>query len=394
MHLPWAVEIIAALAITASIAISLGSLYTETRYWSKVGKTEPTGGVKYPSVTVIMPIRGVDQGLVENILSVVNQKYPAPVNYIFVADDPNDEGISIVRKVLGKRTDVSIIFNYGGLNKGSALAKGIEAAKGDVVVIADSDVRVHNEWLAKLVKPLNDPAVGAVTTYRLYIPSTRISLSSILRSSFNMIGITAMQNETARFTWGGSSAFRRNDLERWNITKYLPHYLSDDYVFTHMVHKDGLRIVFIPDALVLTLEDVGILDSFKWAVRQLWYVKVYGFSGFALYAASYTVLAITLPLSIALATMANALYATGILPYILGVFKDYYRLSRIRSLNEYYGGNIPRRIALAIALASPLNVYFSWLAIITAALSRSINWRGRLFSVKDVEEGKARAPLP
>ncbi len=141
---------------------------------------------------------------------------------------------------------------------------------------------------------------GAATTYRFYVPLGRLSLGSLLRASFNMIGITAMQNPVARFTWGGSTAIWKWILDKWDVRDYLPYYLSDDYVITHFVHREGRAIDFVPESLVLTLEDAGIKEAFNWTVRQLWYVRVYGFRGFLLYAVSYTLYAITLPIGAAL----------------------------------------------------------------------------------------------
>jgi hypothetical protein len=209
-----------------------------------------------------------------------------------------------------------------------------------------------------------------------------------------MIGITAMQNEIARFAWGGSTAVWRSLLLKWSITKYLPHYLSDDYVMTHLAHRDGLRISFTPRSMVITLEDTNVGEAFRWAVRQLWYVKVYGFSGFALYSASYTLYALTLPIAVAISVFIHWALALGLVPYVVGVFKDYYRVSRIRGLGPFYAAIIKGRYTYALALASIVNVYFSWAAILATALTRRINWRGRVFTVDDVKRGVEQAPLP
>ena len=261
------------------------------------------------------------------------------------------------------------------------------------MVIVDSDAYVHDEWLINLVNLLKTGS-GVATTYRFYAPLSRLSLGALLKASFNMIGITAMQNDTARFAWGGSTAVWRNLILKWELVKYLPYYLSDDYVITHMVHKDGLKVGFTPRSMVITLEDSGVRDAFKWAVRQLWYVKVYGFNGFILYAASYTLYAVTLPIALALSLFVNWAIVLGLTPYLIGVVKDYYRISRIRFQKTFYANNIRSRYAYTLAAASILNVYFSWLAIVVTAFTKSINWRGRVFTVNDVKRGVESMPLP
>ena len=388
--------IVGLVVITLSSLSSALSLLFEVRFWKNRGRgqRQSMSGSGYPSVTVIMPVRGLDQDLRNNIASVLNQDYPGPRNYIFVLDDENDPTYNVITNLLSNRNvNAKVLINRGGRSKGEALAFGLGEATGDVVVLVDSDAQVHELWLKNLVEALMR-GFGAATTYRFYLPLRRLSLGSVLRASFNMIGITAMQNPTARFTWGGSSAVWRWLIEKWSVRDYLPYYLSDDYVITHFVHREGLGIEFVPESLVLTLEDVGLREAFSWAVRQLWYVRVYGFKGFMLYAASYTLYAITLPMAATLLIINTYVSILGVLPYLLGMVKDYVRVSGIRGLNKYYRERITRRYAVLLALASVPNVYFSWLAIIKTTFTNSINWRGRVFTVNDAVRLMREKPLP
>ena len=390
-----ALVIIGVLIVVASALSSLLSLYFEVKYWrgrKRIGMSV-NGNARYPHVTVIMPVRGLDQNIRDNIISVLNQDYPGRRDYIFVLDYENDPAYGIIKDAIrGLNVDASILINRGGRSKGEALAYALSRANGDVVVFVDSDALVHRHWLRNLVSSLINGS-GAATTYRFYVPLRRLSLGSLLRASFNMIGITAMQNPVARFTWGGSTAVWKWVLDKWGVRDYLPYYLSDDYVITHFVHREGLSIEFVPESLVLTLEDMGVRDAFNWAVRQLWYVRVYGFRGFLLYAASYTLYVVTLPITVALSLINAWFIVPGLLPFILGVVKDYVRISSIRGLDEFYGMNITGRYSILLALASILNVYFSWLVIIKTMFTKSINWRGRVFTVMDAIRLMREKPL-
>ena len=390
-----ALVIIGALIVVASALSSLLSLYFEVKYWRGRKRIDRSvnGNTRYPHVTVIMPVRGLDQNIRDNIISVLNQDYPGRRDYIFVLDNERDPAYGIIKDAIrGLNANASILINRGGRSKGEALAYALSRANGDVVVFVDSDALVHRHWLRNLVSSLINGS-GAATTYRFYVPLRRLGLGSLLRASFNMIGITAMQNPVARFTWGGSTAVWKWVLDKWGVRDYLPYYLSDDYVITHFVHREGLGIEFVPESLVLTLEDVGVRDAFNWAVRQLWYVRVYGFRGFLLYAASYTLYVVTLPIAVALSLINAWFIVPGLLPFILGVVKDYVRISSIRGLDEFYGMNITGRYSILLALASILNVYFSWLVIIKTMFTKSINWRGRVFTVMDAIRLMREKPL-
>ncbi len=378
--------IIGALIVVASALSSLLSLYFEITYWRvrKVSRTVVRSGEDYPWVTVIMPVRGLDQNFRGNVTSVLDQDYPGRRDYIFVLDDDGDPAYGIIKELISNAgVDASILINRGGHSKGDALAFALGHAAGDVVVFVDSDVLVHRHWLRNLVDSLRR-GFGAATTYRFYLPFRRFGFGSLLRAGFNMIGITAMQNSKARFAWGGSSAVWRWLLDKWSVREYLPYYLSDDYVITHFVHREGLGIDFVPESLVLTLEDAGLRDAFSWSVRQLWYVRVYGFRGFLLYAASYSLYAIELPIAVFLSIYYYLPFAIlGLLPFVVGVVKDFVRINSIRSLGDFYRNNIPTGYAVLLALVSIINVYFSWLVIISTLFTRSIVWRGRVFTIDD-----------
>ncbi|ADN49482.1 glycosyltransferase [Vulcanisaeta distributa] len=388
-----ALVILGVLIIIASVLSSLLSLYFEIKYWRGRRRAGELINGNYPWVTVIMPVRGLDQNIKGNIASVLDQDYPGRRNYIFVLDSDDDPAYGIIKDLIkGFNVDASVLINRGGRSKGEALAFALSHVDGEIVVFVDSDALVHRHWLRNLVSSLVKGS-GAATTYRFYVPLRRLSLGSLLRASFNMIGITAMQNPVARFTWGGSTAIWKWILDKWRIRDYLPYYLSDDYVITHFVHREGLAIDFVPESLVLTLEDVSIKEAFTWSVRQLWYVRVYGFRGFLLYAASYTLYVVTLPIAIALSFINAWFIVPGLLPFIFGVVKDYIRISGIKALDRFYGINITRGYSTLLALISILNVYFSWLAIIKTMFTKSINWRGREFTVMDAIRLMKERPL-
>jgi cellulose synthase/poly-beta-1,6-N-acetylglucosamine synthase-like glycosyltransferase len=342
-----------------------------------------------------MPLRGLDQNLRDNLLSVLDQDYPGHRRYVFVVDSDTDPAYSVVNEILNHvNVDALVIINKSGRGKGDALAAGLSRAVGDVAVFVDSDAYVHRHWLRNLITHLLNGS-GASTTYRFYLPLRHLNLGTLLRASFNMIGFTAMQNSTARFTWGGSSAVWSWLINKYSIHYYLPHYLSDDYVVTHFVHKEGLPIAFTPESLVLTYEDADIKEAFSWAVRQLWYVRVYGFNGFLLYAVSYTLYVITLPLAITLFLLSlNPWFLLlGLLPFLFGVIKDYIRINSIRGLDEFYRERISKGFVILLAFTSIINVYFSWLVIIKTMFTRSINWRGRVFTIDDAIKLMREKPL-
>ncbi|WP_243675929.1 glycosyltransferase family 2 protein [Vulcanisaeta distributa] len=180
--IPLILMIIGALIIAASVLSSLLSLYFEVRYWRGGRKKVDglTSDGNYPWVTVIMPVRGLDQNLRGgNVISVLDQDYPGRRSYIFVLDSEDDPAYGIIKDLIkgGFNVDASVLINRGGgRSKGEALAFALGHAVGDAVVFVDSDALVHRHWLRDLVSSLVNGS-GAATTYRFYVHSGGLALA-------------------------------------------------------------------------------------------------------------------------------------------------------------------------------------------------------------------------
>ena len=57
---------------------------------------------RYPSITVIRPVRGKDVGADENFAAALDTGYPGDVETLFVFDDDNDPGLPVAREVVAR----------------------------------------------------------------------------------------------------------------------------------------------------------------------------------------------------------------------------------------------------------------------------------------------------
>src|SRR5215831_7778138 len=58
---------------------------------------------RYPSVTLVRPMRGLDVGAKENILALLDTSYPGPLEILFVFDTESDPGWPLVREMIQQR---------------------------------------------------------------------------------------------------------------------------------------------------------------------------------------------------------------------------------------------------------------------------------------------------
>jgi ceramide glucosyltransferase len=120
-----------------------------------------------PAVTIFKPLKGLDEGLEENLRSFFHLDYPV-YQMIFGVADANDPAIEVVRKLQGEYPghDTTLVVGTPafGLNpKVENLAAMDRHRKHDVILISDSNVRVRPSYLKETACYLAEPSVGLVS---------------------------------------------------------------------------------------------------------------------------------------------------------------------------------------------------------------------------------------
>ncbi|MBX3157513.1 MAG: glycosyltransferase [Deltaproteobacteria bacterium] len=123
---------------------------------------------RYPSLSVIRPIRGLDVGAEANVRAALATGYPGEVETLFVFDDDTDDALPVVRRIVDEASPgtAEILFSGapppGRTGKLHAMIAGARRAKGELVAFGDSDSRPSPELLTELVDALYAaPDIGA-----------------------------------------------------------------------------------------------------------------------------------------------------------------------------------------------------------------------------------------
>ena len=176
-----------------------------------------------PFVSVIVPCRGLEDGLQENISALFQQKYPA-YEIVLVRDRADDSSLSVVEEIR-KAADASERVPSRVVIAGDALDCGQKVhnlriavsqldPRNEILVFVDTDTRPRSDWLRSLVAPLADESVGAASGYRWFIPEQG-GLASHLRSVWNASIASALgEREDKNFCWGGSTAIRKSTFDK------------------------------------------------------------------------------------------------------------------------------------------------------------------------------------
>src|SRR5215471_13119735 len=127
-------------------------------------RASPIPRTSMPRVTILKPLHGAEPGLFENLASFCTQNYPGVVQIVLGVQDPRDDAITVVKRLQaeheGCRLDLVVDATMHGLNhKVSNLINMWRHVEYEVVVVADSDMRVDPDYLWRVVAALEQRGV-------------------------------------------------------------------------------------------------------------------------------------------------------------------------------------------------------------------------------------------
>ena len=172
-----------------------------------------------PGITVFKPLKGLAPRSRECLASFLTQDYH-PYQVLFGVRDPDDPVLELLRELsrAHPRCDHSVVIcpEDLGLNpKISTLRQLMPRARYDLLVIADGDVLVGDDYLAQVAAAFRQPGVGLVSCpYRAGPGRTLGSWLEALTIAADFIPSVAVANyvEGIRFALGATMAMTRQAL--------------------------------------------------------------------------------------------------------------------------------------------------------------------------------------
>ena len=229
-----------------------------------------------PGITLLKPLKGCDVHTRECLESWMSQEYAGPVQVLFLVQDPNDPVCGLVRELLAGHPDrdarLCVFPELVGVNaKVSKLAQAEALAVHDLILISDADVRVPSDFLANLVGPLRDPAVGLVNGfYRLANPVTAAMRWEAVAANADFWS-QVLQSRTLApmdFALGAAMLVRRKALEQIGGFRSLVDHLADDFQLGHRLVKSGWKVELSP--VVVECLDAPSGWAAVWAHQVRW----------------------------------------------------------------------------------------------------------------------------
>ncbi|WP_075791828.1 bacteriohopanetetrol glucosamine biosynthesis glycosyltransferase HpnI [Massilia putida] len=220
-------------------------------------------------VTVLKPLCGAEPRLEDNLAGLCTQTHPC-YQLVFGVRAPDDPAIAVVARLAHRfpNVDMRLVVDprvHGSNRKVSNLINMIGAARHPWLVLADSDIAVEPDYLARVTAPLALPDVGIVTCLYHGRPAdgfwSRIG-ALFIDTWFAPSVRVASSGGGSAFAFGATIAVRASTLRAIGGVEVLKNRLADDYRLGELTRGLGLRTV-LSDVCVAT-------DVTEDSLRALW----------------------------------------------------------------------------------------------------------------------------
>ncbi len=208
--------------------------------WLHVRQAPPVPR-RTPPVSVLKPLCGVDDGLLTNLASFAALEYPE-YEVVLGVRDARDAAYPVALAAAARwpgRFRIALQRGEPGLNpKVNQLATLARAARHDVLVVSDSNVRVAPGYLSEIAALLEDEDVGLVT--HPIVGTGEASVGSLMDhlhlAGAITPGVVGAKRLAGRdFVVGKSMALRRGDLEALGGFEAVKDVLAEDWALGVMV---------------------------------------------------------------------------------------------------------------------------------------------------------------
>jgi len=208
---------------------------------------------EYQSITILKPIKGIDDQLEKNLISFFKLDYP-DYEIIFGLHSYDDPALEIVKKLSKKFPNVNtkvVISSFKiGLNpKINNLYNMYSEAKNKLILISDSNTSVGTKFLKSLANELQDKNVGLVTaTIRGLGAKNLASLMENLHLNTFLTPSVVVASQIAKISIviGKSILIPKILLQRIGGFEAFKNYLAEDFFMGQKVQELGFKIKTTP----------------------------------------------------------------------------------------------------------------------------------------------------
>lgn len=239
-------------------------------------------------VTVLKPLCGAEPRLYENLATLCRQQHPA-YQIVFGVRAADDPAIGVVERLRADfpacQIDLVIDPRVHGSNlKASNLINLCASARHAWLVVADSDIAVAPDYLARVTAPLADARVGVVTCLYRGQPVggfwSRLGVGFIDQWFAPSVRV-AHAGGSRSFSFGATIALRRDALAAIGGFEALSNRLADDFWLGELVRRQGLDTVLSDEMVSTDVTESSLAELWAHELRWMRTIRSLNPAGFA-----------------------------------------------------------------------------------------------------------------
>jgi ceramide glucosyltransferase len=355
----------------------LAMLVMATLVPSFARREQPTRGAE-PAVTILVPLHGDEAGLFDNLASFCNQDYSGPVQVIFGVTDLHDPAVHVVERLRSafpaRRLELVVDGFAAGSNPKVANLIAMSARiEHDILVLADSDIRVEPDHLRRLVGALDPSGRGAVTCpyFGISIGNPWSQLARLGVDGHFLPGVMlGVRLGLTRPCLGSTICMRRDSLAAIGGFEAVANCLADDHALGEALRKRGETVVLLPFAVGHICSEASWRELWLHEVRWALTIRTVNPLGYAAWTIGHG-----FPLALAAVCLGGGLPACALAAAALAC-----RAALVRALERGY--DLPAHSYWLL----PVRDLLSFAVFIAGFAGRNVSWKGRRFRVL-VEDG-------
>jgi len=329
-------------------------------------------------VSILKPVSGLEDGLEENLASFAKL---SDISYevIMSVADADDPAIEVIERVKSRFPQAPFSLVVGGNTNGRVRNPKVERllaamphARGEIIFISDSNIRVTSDFLSRTVKEFDDRSVGCVSN--LFIAEGAKSFGAAIESLY-LLTFVAAGNALADAgevpcVVGKSMALTRSALERIGGFEAFTNRLAEDQAMGIAVAEAGYNLALSPVVVRNVIEKrrlrAAVDRQIRWAKIRYAFSKTTFTSEFLVNPLPFTLLA-CLVATIAAPASASILSIYAALTILT-------RLLQTRLLACLTGA----QLSLTQTLLIPIQDCVQFAVTFIPYFSSEVNWRGHL----------------